>query len=502
MIFSLENNTSKFAFYSTAYSYIGKVISSLCIALAFIIIVRSLSVGDYGRYTLYLNAVFFVTLLLDLGVAEVMLRYIPEFVERGEISLIKGLLKRSIFIISVTGIIVISLVFLMILFSPSLISRFQLVGILPYIVIFGWLRIITQVFGNILNAFFFQMYRITCEIFIYVLRLVLIYILLRYGFGAWALIVLYGFIDLVIIIIFYTKIRQPLKAVSLKNDKAGFLRMQRFGINEYLYKLFWFFTDNRFDIYLVGFILGISSAGYFAFAAGIVNLLIDWSPGLIVRPIVAPLFIRAYTANKDIFQIQYLFQLHNKFLIFFTLPVLLFLAILINQIIIYIFDPKYLPSSNVLLIFIISMFFINIIIPLRNILAIMERTDISSISNIVAIPNLVLVFFLAKLAGIEGVAIAYAISLFLIVWINLVLIKKVIELNYPWKAFSKVAINSLIASIFIFLLKAKIHSKESLIFVVIVGFLIYFIVAYLNKAFDQVDREIFNRAFKIKIWNF
>ena len=508
MFFRLKNyflggGVARIAFYSAVYNFTGKVISSVFIALSFVIIVKNLNVANFGQYIFYVNLVFFIVLLLDFGATEVMLRYVPEYIEKKDFSLIKGLLNRFIFIISAGALISILSFFLLFHFFPKLFLRFELSApILACIAIFGCLKIFTFVLGNILNAFFYQFYKISFEIVTSVLKLLLIFVLLKVSFGAWQLILLNAFLDLFVIAGFYARICKVLYRVPLLDDKSVFARVHKFGINEYLYKLFWFFTDNRFDIYIVGFILGATKAGYFAFAASIPNLLIDWSPGFIIRPAVSPLFIKEYTAKKDTTRIKYLFQLHNKFLVFFTLPGFLIISILIDKIIIYIFDPKYLPSVNVFMIFIIAIFFSSMIVPLRNILVVMERTDISKLTNIVAIPKIALVFLLTKLAGINGAALAFTVSILAILGMNLILIRKVILLRYPWESFMKIAINSAISGFVLFLLRSQINNRISLILVVILGLIIYFFFAYQNKAFDKSERQMFNEVLKLKIWNF
>ncbi|MDP2905990.1 MAG: polysaccharide biosynthesis C-terminal domain-containing protein [Candidatus Omnitrophota bacterium] len=495
-------NSVRFAIFNAVYSYIGKAVSSVFTALAFVLIVRSLSVTDYGRYTFYINGVFFVAILLDLGMAELILRYAPQHLEEGNISTVKWMFKKSVLLISGACAGAILLSFIIMRFLPGLTSRLQLNKVLPFIIIFGWMRIIMLILGNVLNAFFKQSYRITCEIAISAVRLFFIYLLIKRGMDVWFLIVLFGALDLIMIAAFYAKIGAMFKSVSAKAGRDIFGKMRWFALNEYLYRLFWFFTDNRFDLYLVGLILGLTPAGYFAFAAGIVNLLIDWSPGLIIRPVLAPLFVQKYAAAKDISMIQNIFQLHNKFLIFLTLPIFAAIAVIIDKVIIYILDPKYLASLNVFFIFLGSMFLVNILIPLRNVIAMIERPDISNITNIVAIPKILLILWLAGSMGIIGVASIYALSLAAIILINVVLIKKEVELAFPWKSFFKIAGNSLVMAAVLFSLRPLIVNRINLFLILICGMGVYILAAYLNKAFDDRERALFNRAFKVKLWYF
>jgi len=499
----MERNISKIAIHSAIYSHIGKVISTIFILLTFIIIIRYLCVDDYGMYAIYVNAIFFAAIFLDFGAAEVILRYVPEYIQKDNISFIKALIGRSVFICSVGAAVIGSAIFLVRAIFPCVGEGHKLFTYLHYIVIFGWFRILREVLGNVLNGFFYQKYRITSEILISALRFILIFIFIGRGIDAWGIVIIYALTDLIIMSLFCLRMIKPFRQPSdARNMHGGFSRMFKFGLNEYFYKLFWFFTDNRFDIYIVGFSLGMTAAGYLAFAAGIMNFLLDWSPGFIIRPVVGPLFIREYTAKKDLSRIMYFFKLHNKFLVFIALPLFLFIGIMLDKIIVYVFDPKYLPSLHAFFIMLAGMFFINILIPLRNMVSLIERPDISNLSNCVAIPKVVLMLVFAKLAGIEGAALVYIVSLFLIIAIHLVLINRVVKLQYPWRAFFKIAQNAFIMGVAVFFLRAFAQDRFSLGCVSVLGVVIYVAAALTNKAFSADEREIFNRAFKVKLWNF
>ena len=99
---------------------------------------------------------------------------------------------------------------------------------------------VSIVLVNILNAFFFQTYRITVEIIMAALKLIAIYLLLKCGLGAWYLITAYAILDLITSFALYLRIHGLLAHQKPLLDNKSFTRMFKFGINEYLYKLFWF----------------------------------------------------------------------------------------------------------------------------------------------------------------------------------------------------------------------------------------------------------------------
>jgi len=498
----MSSDKLKFAFHSVAYNYMGKILSTISTFFTFIMIVRILNIEDYGKYTLYINTIFFAVILFDFGATEVVLRYIPEFLQKKEIYRIKDLSKKVVYVISLASLLSGLIIFSASALAPSLATKFAIIKFLPYIILFGWAKILSFIFSNILNAFFLQAYRISVETIASFLRLILIYLLIHKGIGVWGIIIIYALMDFMIVGLFYLKVRSRLNIPCKLQDNKYYKKIFKFGMGEYFYKLFWFFTDNRFDIYLISVILGMKQAGYLAFAAGIVNLLVDWSPGLIIRPVIAPLFVREYTGKRDSAQVKYLFQLHNKFLMFVSLPIFVLMAVFIDKLIMYIFDPKYLPSMQVFLIFIVSMCFLNIIIPLRNIIFLIERPDISNISNISAIPKIILIYLFAKLSGINGVAVIYTFSLLVTVMINVILIKKSIDICYPWKAFSRIIFNCLIMGIILFSLRSFVTNKLNLLLITFLGVVVYLIMSYLNKAFEGADRDLLNKMFGAKVWNF
>lgn len=323
----------------------------------------------------------------------------------------------------------------------------------------------------------------------------------------------YGLADFLLIFLYLIRLYEPLYhqtrlqpqdaniSISSSEKGTGF-RFLKFGFNEYLYKLLWFLGGNGIDIYFVTYLVGISGAGLFSFAANIVNFIMEYAPGIIIRPIVLPLFVRQYTRNKKTSEIEYLFQLHNKFIIFLTFPIFLFMGALAKEIIIYVFAPKFIPALNTLMIFLFFMFSINILIPIRNILAVLERTDISNYSAIFAILKFLLIFPFMKIYGINGAALAYGISLWGIVAFNLIKMRSFFNPVYPWKAILKILINGLIAGLVLYLLKNNISNIITLISVIFTGVITYIFLSIYNKPFNNYDRELLNKGFKIPLWHF
>ena len=178
------------------------------------------------------------------------------------------------------------------------------------------------------------------------------------------------------------------------------------------------------------------------------------------------------------------------------------LAIFVDKLIIYVFEPKYLPAVSVFRLLIFATFFINLIIPLRNIISILEKPAISNISNIAALPKIILILLCAKYTGVMGIATAYTLSLFFILWINTALLNRVIRLSYPWKSFGKIIINCAVMAASLFFLRVAVTNRTALLLASVLGILVYLAASRFNRVFEQRDRDLFNRALKAPLWQF
>lgn len=119
-------------------------------------------------------------------------------------------------------------------------------------------------------------------------------------------------------------------------------------------------------------------------------------------------------------------------------------------------------------------------------MAVLARTDISNYSNLLAIFKLLLLFPFIKIYGINGAALAYGISLWGIVAFNLKMMRSFFNPVYPREAILKISINGLISGLGLYLLKSSISGIASLLFVLLIGVIIYILVSLRNKPFNTM----------------
>ena len=92
----MPHSYHKRAFSGMAYNYLGKLVSAVLSFFTFTYIVKAVSVEEYGFYSSIINIIFFITLILDFGIPEIVLRYFPEYMEKKDPYIMKEILSRCL----------------------------------------------------------------------------------------------------------------------------------------------------------------------------------------------------------------------------------------------------------------------------------------------------------------------------------------------------------------------------------------------------------------------
>jgi hypothetical protein len=131
-----------------------------------------------------------------------------------------------------------------------------------------------------------------------------------------------------------------------------------------------------------------------------------------------------------------------------------------------------------------------------------EKVEILLYSKVFAFYNLVVSMIVVKFWGIEGVALA---SLSALVFQNIYIfyhLNKFVTLKADLLPIVKIFINASATGIIVFFLNRYIHSLYSLISVTMAGTVVFFVLSFLNKAFQPKERDMINSAAGFRVWSF
>jgi len=432
-----------------------------------------------------------------------ILRYVPEYIIKHDYRAAKRIILSSMGAVLFFGIFISILSAILSKIWPNFINRFFLAGYLFLVSLLGILRAEVGICEAAFGSFLKQGYKILFEVLGTILKLILFISSLKFGFGLFGIVISIGLVDIFLIIIYFLRINFLLskQGPGLNRIELERKRIIKFSFKEYIAKLLSFFWYTKIDAYIINFFLGAASTGIFYFVVTIVSMLTDYMPGSVMQPISQAIFSRQYAKYESQRELCYLFKLNNKLNAFFVFPVFIVFPLVIDKILI-IFFKKYLVSLFLFPILLFFMAFYIFSMPVRNIVIALEKNEITIFSGAVIFYKIPMAIFLTKNFGLSGAAFAVGSSLFVYFLIQLLLTRRLIKIRYPWLSFFKILMNSLIAALAILLIRPLITNIFTLILALFLAFIVYLVSSFFNKAFEEYDRNLLNKAFKKPVWIF
>ena len=505
----MSTNLAQKAFSGSIHQYVASLLMFIFSSLTSIYIIRKLAVEDYGTYNFIGSLITIAQYVTSLGLGPTIQRYLPEYREKGNNYFQKRILFVSMLIRLLAGFFFI-LVFLIandriiITFNlPVSFSKFS-----PLIALIILLTLESQLLGDAaLVALFENRYWNFSRSTYMCLRFILFYLSLSMGYGILGILWSWLIVEVILFLLFLIKAYKIIFSLPTKKTEIQPLPIRRFinfGGYLILQQSAWFFRDKATDIFLISYFFGTYEVALYSFAFGMPLKLMSFSPGSKLRGIFTPLFVRSYTKTNDKQQLSYFFELVNKIIFFSMVPIFVILMILADKVIIYVFNPAYLKVANM---FVLSLGFLMIwqfayaYVP---IIYTLEKTKILFIGSLFAFYNLIVDIILIPSLGILGAILATgSAGVMLPIYYHFAMKReKEIELKYPLRAFAKFSVNTAITAGIVFLMRDFINNFLSLIYVLVIGGIIYLGLSYLNKGFDEKDRKIFNNAIGKNIFVF
>jgi O-antigen/teichoic acid export membrane protein len=485
------------------YVFLERMIVPVVNFLITVYIIRLLPISDYGIYNILIAVMGYVSLLSSLGIPTIFLRFIPEFYEKKEIGRLRQLVEKGLltrFLLSLGIILVI------IVFSDELGNLFRFQAAFKYFAIFS-IAIIFYLEAGLLSLVLISVFNhksyVISQIVYVLFRAGLVYYLLKIGKGLVGFLIAesISFGLLLILQLFYY--RKFLSAYPAREKiKLPLKRLQTFGAFSYLNELGGQILDVSTDFFIISAFLGPVAVGIYGFASRVMEYTLHVMPQFMFMNIIRPAFFTKYTQDNTAIQLNRMFNFLIKMIAFFTFPVVIGMFIMGDKLIIYVFDPKYIKSLNILWIvaaFTGLNFFID---PIGFVLQAKEKIQALFYSKIFAIYNLVGDLLVVKKFGIVGVAVVTGSAVLLKNIFCYMSAKKYANLVLEVKCLAIIAINSLIMGVSMYPLRGRINSLISLVMVVALGGLVYLLAAYLNRAFSPQERDVVNRILPRPIFVF
>ena len=497
----------KKGFQGTVYRYLS---SGAGIFFSFIIsvyLIRRLSIEDYGVYNFLLSVLALAELLGSFGLLQVVQRYLPEYRKSGETYIQKRIVEMAMLMRFFAGLAVIFIL----LTAGDRIAHFfnipdhanSLFPILSFIILF-YLQ--SQILGEaVLGALLENRYLSLAKIVYMALKFMLFYFAISSGYGVRGIIWAWLSVELVLFLIYLIKVRRVIFSVRMDRKfrfGSPFKKMLKFGGSFYFQGFSYFMINKTGDIFILAYFLGPDAVGLYSFVFGLPLMIMRLAPPSLLRPLLVPLVITKYagTDNKEDLERYFLFI--NRLTFFIMMPVFLFLMIISDKAIIYLFNPLYITGQGLFILSLAFMMVYQFVYSYSAILYLLEKNKLIIFSGLIALLNLLGDILLIPVYGVLGAILATGtIGLLLLAYYHFS-IRKTVRLRYPWVSFGRFGINALFAGAAIFTMRNFISDIFSLICVLLGGLFIYIAASYFNKGFDERDRSVMNRAIGKEIWVF
>lgn len=497
----MSTSLSKKALSGSIHQYAASLVMFIFGALTFIYVIRELAVEDYGIFNFIISLIAMARVVTSLGLAPTIQRYLPEYKEKKNSYFQKKILSIAMFMRLLAGLV---FVLTILVASDWIINVFKLPGssrkLFPLIAVIILLVLESNLLGNgALVALFENRYWNFSRTVYACLKFILFYLSLSMGYGILGIIGGWLIAEVFLLLLFLFKAYKVIFSLPVKKEDIRPLPIKRFiNFGKYLFlqQSTWFFRDTATDVFLISYFLGTYEVGLYSFAFSIPLMLMSFSPGSKLRAVFIPLFVHSYAKTNDKQQLCYLFELINKVIFFTMIPLFVIVIILADKVIIYFFNVEYLKVMNL---FILSLVFVMIqqfSYAYTSIVYTLEKTKIVFVGSLFAFYNLTMDIILIPRLGILGAILATgSAGMMLPVYYYFAMKKKGgIELKYPLRAFGRFSVNTIVTALIVFFLRNFINNIISLIYVLAIAGVVYLVLSYLNKGFDEKDRKIFNQA--------
>ncbi|MDO8646849.1 MAG: polysaccharide biosynthesis C-terminal domain-containing protein [Candidatus Diapherotrites archaeon] len=475
------------------YNYSSTVLVTLLQFLTSIVFIKMLSVFDYGVYNIIIGGVGVLGLVFPVAT---IMRFLPEYAQKGNTLLAKKLVKTFLFYsLIILGIFALSVfLFSISSFSNGLLKLGITKEFVWFFILISVLTVISGIIDTVLIALIDQKFRSFIRVLYSSLVFLLSLILLSFGFAL---------VGVFAVALASAAVLLSLSAWRLQNlifsrplQGGGKLESKRL-LDYSLFSSLNYFGDIvlglTIDIWVIGLFLGAYQAGLYAFAAKTAQTLIALSPAAIATIVVYPMLIKKYTETGSKEHLVYFFGLYSKFIAFFVFPMIIGVVVFADPIIRFVFNPEYVLVTGIFMISAIGFGFSAFRSATLAVYSTLERLDIGFKAKLFFIYNLAADLILVPLYGLTGAIFATTTATFFVFLTEFLLTRKLVNISFPKMAFLRILANSALMGLIVFLILPFVKSTLTLGIAALAGIGSYFALSFINRPFSERDSGFFEK---------
>lgn len=471
-----------------------------------ILIVRLLTVEEYGIYSLLLTLLGFIMTATSFSIPKVFQRYIPELYANKDYHSVRKLVSGGL-LIEIVALMVALLIterFSMPIGEFLNVKDFgrYLIAFSPYVVFFTLSAFLTFV----MSSLFLHKSLAISQMASSGIRALLIGVSFMAGYGLRELLIVEAIFAVVLTMSLYISYHR-LFLKKIKKDKPAesplpIRRMMRFGGFSLFDTIGNSILDVSTDYLVLSVFLGPAAVGIYGFANRITKMFQKFLPTHVFKRLIESALYFRYGRDKKDDVLNKAFNMQIKFNTFLSIPFMFFILVLGDKVIYHVFDPKYMTALVPLWIIVTFKAVNACMIASGLVIRAMERVEISFKSKIFSIYNLGMDIIIAPIYGVTGIALVTGSAIFMQRIYCYWQIKKHVHLAIDWKGLLKIFINSAFMGAVLFMLRGYITNILTLAVVSAVGGVVYAAMARMNRCFSEKERNLISELLPAGVFPF
>lgn len=468
-----------------------------------VLLVRTLSVTEFGAYKLAGAIILVGSYLTSCGLDATVQRFGAEMIARRHFHA----LGRFLLWVRVVRILALAAFCgLILVFKAEISSFFAFPPVLTdaLLLVFGILCVQsgTGIFGYALfsarQAFIDAS---ALRIAIALLRLAGLAVVFVAGAGLvgvlWALLIA-GALGLA-----YVAVRNQLwmrrqQGAAQPDDQSGhgyLSRIVRFSVIGWLAMNVNVFRDLSVDSFVVSHFLGAGQVAMYGLASTLFLFANAMNPATLLRSVVTPLLVRRHAETGKLDDVVRGFRLLTKAVMLLHWPLVTLLIVLGREIIEFVYSAGYAAAYEPLVMLGAFGFFLGLTYPFVPVIAVLEKNILVLLGGVIALWNLVLDIVLVPRWGILGAAVATgsaAVLQLALYWAAFRLVFA-LKLTFPFGMLPRMALNLAVPVALALLLRDHIGGVVELLGVLVACGLAYGAMVWFNHGLNQEEQALFGR---------
>lgn len=481
------------------YFFIERNIKTIAGLVIGLLLMKVLSLKEYGTYNLFLGSLFYLGFMSSIGVMTSYTKLIPETLYKNGFAKLRWLVNFTACFRALGLLVAIPACYYIWEKQPIFFDFGEYSNHFLLFAIGAFFLLQSFVFKKVLEFAYLQKYLITTDLVFTLSKLGLIVFVLFGGYGFREVLLVDLVCNFGLFCLLFLSYVTNFSSSEAHNGQEGefpksklvrglFQENKTYSLNEAGSALLSYSTD----FFIIAYFLGPIALGYYAFSVRISEFISQLFPFKKVRNMITPTLMARFTESNDKKEINHLFQILLKISLFCLLPIITVITIWGENIIANIIDAKFLNAYETMVI--LLLYTLISTLPFSLPLQIMEKSKAIIIGKLILFGNILLSIAFVQLLGFMGAAIAALTTILLKKGYEFIMARKHASISLPWMGLGQIFINCLILGVIAFLAKPYITGLLTFAFFSALLAGGYLALSKLNNAFHQQESRLLKQA--------